>query len=64
MIEIELHNLIKELYQEIKDMKPADGFSSPRDLDLVNEVNIKNTVLDKLQDAMRVLNPLYEIKEN
>lgn len=57
-----LHNLIEELYQDIKDSTPADGFSSPRDIALVTEVNRKSAVLDKLQEAMQITIPTYDIK--
>lgn len=63
-LEQKLYRLINELYHEIKDMTPADGFSSPRDLKLVTEVNKKGAILENLQDAMRVINPGFEIREN
>jgi len=59
-----LYRLINELYHEIKNMVPEDGFSSPRDLALVTEVNKKAAILDNLQDAMRVINPGFEIREH
>lgn len=59
-LEIRLFNFIKELHQEIVDMKPEGGFSSPRDLELVNEVNKKSAVFDKLQEAMQIYNPDFE----
>ncbi len=64
-LEIRLFNLIRELHQEIADMKPEGGFSSPRDLELVTEVNKKSAVFDKLQEAMRIYNPdfKYEPKQ-
>lgn len=62
-METKLYHLIKELYQEIKDMHPADGLCSPRDLDLTTEINIKSAMLDHMQDAMRVLNPAFEIRK-
>jgi len=62
-LEIQLFNFIKDLYQEIKDMTPEDGFSSPRDIKLVADVNKKTAILDHLQDAMRVINPGFEIRE-
>jgi hypothetical protein len=62
-LEQKLHKLIKETFQEIKDMKPEDGFSSPRDIDLVTEVNKKSAILNHIQDAMRVINPEYDIIE-
>jgi hypothetical protein len=62
-LEQKLHKLIKETFQEIKDMQPEDGFSSPRDIDLVTEVNKKSAILNHIQDAMRVINPDYDIIE-
>jgi hypothetical protein len=62
-IEQKLYQLIKELYEEIKAMTPADGFSSPRDLELVTEVNRKGAILSNLQEAMRVINPGFDIRE-
>lgn len=56
-LEIKLFNLIKETYKEIVDMRPEDGFSSPRDYELVTEVNKKSAILDKLQEAIRIINP-------
>lgn len=61
-IERKLYILIKDLYQEIKDMHPEDGLSSPRDLKLVTEINQKSAILDNLQNAMRVINPGFDIK--
>ena len=61
-IEIRLYDIIKELYEEIREMTPEDGFSSPRDLELVKQVNIKSAILDNLQDGMRVINPDFEIR--
>ena len=40
-LETKLYRLINELYHEIKGMTPEGGFSSPRDLELVREVNKK-----------------------
>ena len=62
-IELSLYSLIKGLYTEIKLMKPSDGFSSPRDIALVSKVNAKVAILDKLQEAMQVINPQFDIKE-
>ena len=61
-IEIELYHFIKDLFQEIKDMYPQDGLNSPRDLELVNEINKKAAIMDYMQDAMRVINPCFEIR--
>jgi len=62
-LEIKLYNSIVELFEDIKDMTPEDGFSSPRDIELVTEVNKKAAILDYMQDAMRVINPGFEIRE-
>lgn len=59
-LEIRLFNFIRELHREIVDMKPEGGFSSPRDYELVTEVNKKSAVFDKLQEAMRIYNPDFE----
>jgi hypothetical protein len=61
-METKLYILIKELFEEIKAMTPEDGFSSPRDLHLVKEVNQKEAILENLQKAMRVINPDFEIR--
>lgn len=61
-IEIELYNYIKELFQEIKDMHPVGGLSSPRDIELAKEINKKAAIMDRLQEAMRVINPDFEIR--
>lgn len=61
-IEIELYRFIKDLFQEIKDMHPKDGLKSPRDLKLVEEINKKAAIMDYLQDAVRVINPDFEIR--
>ena len=62
-IETRLFELILDLYEEIKSMTPTDGFSSPRDIELVNEVNKKAAILDKLQEGMKIINPTFEIRE-
>ena len=62
VLERKLYIQIKELYQEIQDMVPVGGFSSPRDLALVTEQNKKAAIMDHLQDAMRVINPNFEIR--
>lgn len=62
-IEIKLHQFIKDLYQEIKDMHPKDGLSSPRDIELAKEINKKAAIMDNVQKAMRVINPHYEIRD-
>ena len=43
-------------------MHPKDGLKSPRDLKLVEEINKKAAIMDYLQDAMRVINPDFEIR--
>ncbi len=62
-LEIRLFNFIKELHQEIVNMKPEGGFSSPRDYELVTEVNKKSAIFDKLQEAMRIYNPGFEYEQ-
>ena len=54
--------LQKELYEEIREMTPADGFSSQRDVELAKQVNIKSAILDKLQEGIRVINPNFNIR--
>lgn len=61
-IEIELYHYIKDLFQEIKDMHPVGGLCSPRDIELAKEINKKAAVMDRLQEAMRVINPGFEIR--
>lgn len=61
-IEIALYNQIKDLFQEIKDMHPKDGLLSPRDLKLVKEINKKAAIMDHMQDAVRIINPDFEIR--
>jgi len=60
--EIILYNLIGALYEEIKDMYHKGGLSSPRDLQLVTEINKKSAILRHLQNAMRVINPQFDIR--
>lgn len=62
-IEIELYHFIKDLFQEIKDMRPVGGLSSPRDIKLVKEINKKAAIMDHVQNAMRVINPGFEIRD-
>ena len=62
-IEIELYHFIKDLFEEIKDMHPVDGLSSPRDIELTKEINKKAAIMDHVQDAMRVINPGFEIRD-
>ena len=63
ILEIDLYNIIHNLHKEIKSIKPPEGFSSPRDIKLVTEVNIKSAILDKLQEAMQIINPNFNIRE-
>ena len=63
-MEVKLLGMIKDLYQEAKDIEPEDGFSSPRDIDLVRKQNKIIALMDRLQDAMRLFNPEFEIREN
>jgi len=60
-LKMALYNLTSSLYYEIKEMTPEDVFSSPRDIDLVTEVNKKTAILNHLQDAMKVINPNFDI---
>ncbi len=57
--EQKLYQFIKELHQEIIDMTPNDGLSSPRDIALVTNINKKSAILNKLQEAMRIINPKF-----
>lgn len=61
-IEVELYQSINNLFQEIKAMHPKDGLNSPRDLELVEEINKKAAIMDYMQDAVRVINPEFEIR--
>jgi len=61
-LERKLYILIKELYEDIVSMTPIGGFSSPRDLQLVKEANKKAAILDSLQEAMRIINPGFDIR--
>lgn len=61
-IEIELYHFIKDLFQEIKDMHPVGGLSISRDVELAKEINKKAAIMDHMQDAMRVINPGFEIR--
>ena len=62
-IEIELYHFIKDLFQEIKAMHPQDGLNSPRDIELAKEINKKAAIMDYMQDAMRVINQGFEIRD-
>ena len=61
-IEAELYQSINAIFQEIKAMHPPDGLNSPRDLELVKEINMKAAIMYHLQDAVRVINPEFEIR--
>lgn len=61
-IEAELYQSINDLFQEIKAMHPKDGLNSPRDLELINEINKKAAIMDYMQDAVRLINPCFEIR--
>lgn len=62
-LETKLHNFIKDLFEEIKAMHPTDGLRSPRDIELVREINKKTAIMDHMQNAMRVINKNYEIRD-
>ena len=59
-IEAKLLSLIVALHKDIKNLHPKDGLNSPRDLKLVTMINKKSAILDKLQEAMRVITPDFE----
>lgn len=63
LAELEPHLLllITQLNNDIKTMRPAAGFSSPRDIPLVTLLNKKSAILDHLQKAMRVINQDFDI---
>ena len=61
-IEIRLHQFIKDLYREIKNMHPENGLSSPRDIELAKNINKKTAIMNHLQKGMRIINPNYEIR--
>ena len=60
--DIDLHSAILNLKEEIRDMTPEDGFNSPRDYDLVKEINIKSSILDKWIDVMKERHPDYKLE--
>ena len=62
-IEIKLHMLIEELYKDLKNSHTGDGLNSPRDIELAKEINLKAAIMDKVQEAMRKINPDYEIRD-
>lgn len=61
-LEIKLNGMIEETYQLLKDLHPQDGLTSPRDIELTKEINKVNASLEHMQNAMRVFNPNYEIR--
>lgn len=61
-IEAELYQSINNLFQEIKAMHSKDGLNSPRDLELVNEINKKAAIMGYMQDAVRIINSGFEIR--
>ena len=61
-IEIQLQDLIKDLFRDLKDSHPEDGLHSPRDIELAKEINKKTAIMDRVQNAMRIINPEYEIR--
>lgn len=61
--EQQLYSVIKCLYESIKLMHPNDGLSAPRDFELAKEINKKAAIMDKVQEAMRIINPAFEIRE-
>lgn len=62
-IEARLYRMIKDMYIELKGMYPEDGLKSPRDIKLTRKINKHGRVMDKVQDAMRVINPDFEIRD-
>ena len=60
--DIDLHSAILNLKEEIKSMTPEDGFNSPRDYNLVKEINSKSSILDKWIDAMKERHPDYKLE--
>ena len=61
--DIDLHSAILNLKEEIKSMTPADGFNSPRDYNLVKEVNVKSSVLEKWVSIMKERHPDYKLEQ-
>ena len=59
---IDLHSMILNLKEEIRGMTPEDGFNSPRDYNLVTEINIKSSILEKWIDAMKERHPDYKLE--
>lgn len=60
--DIDLHSMILNLKEEIRGMTPEDGFNSPRDYDLVKEINSKSSILDKWIDVMKERHPDYKLE--
>ena len=61
-VDIDLHSMILNLKEEIRGMTPEDGFNSPRDYNLVKEINSKSSILDKWIDAMKERHPDYKLE--
>lgn len=60
--DIDLHSMILNLKEEIIGMTPEDGFNSPRDYNLVKEINIKSSILEKYIDVMKKRHPDYKLE--
>lgn len=61
--DIDLHSAILNLKEEIKSMTPADGFNSPRDYNLVKEVNSESSILEKWVSIMKERHPDYKLEQ-
>ena len=59
--DIDLHSAILNLKEEIKSMTPVDGFNSPRDYNLVKDINIKSSNLEKWICVMKERHPNYRL---
>lgn len=59
-----LEQFIRDLFQEIKDMHPADGLSSLRDIKLTKQINAKAALMDMLQDKLRKTQPNFDIRSS
>ena len=60
--DIDLHSTILDLKENIKNLTPADGFNSPRDYNLVKDVNIKSSILEKWVSVMKERHPDYKLE--
>ncbi len=58
-----VNELIKASLKELKEMRPTDGLSTPRDIELVKRINKVARFINELQNAMKVINPDYETWE-